>query len=54
MFLLIVTWLPTLLGAVLFAGFSVGVLALFAATATRIEDRLMAREDVEVDVRVAA
>ncbi|MDO8587762.1 MAG: hypothetical protein Q7T82_12055 [Armatimonadota bacterium] len=53
---LLVNWLPTLLGAVIFVGFSVAVLALFSALATKIEDRFLAREDVEVEgvSRVAA
>ena len=49
MSILMATWLPTLLGAVVFMGFSLAALALFAALATNIEDRFLTCEDTEAD-----
>jgi hypothetical protein len=47
-------WLPTLLGATVFVGFALAVLAILSAMASKIEERFTLIDDQDIDIGVAA
>ena len=47
-------WLPTLLGATVFVGFALVVLAVLSALASKIEERFTLIDEQDIEIGLAA